>query len=122
MDIVFQLFFWVVIAQLYGALAIGTTGYFIFRLLNKQKKKIYLELLVLFVIMLGFDYLTLVFIRELEISIGNEQILALLDYDVNSIFDFDILNIVVAGIDTCIGYFVGFLLFKKLGCDGTDSS
>ena len=102
-----------VIEFLISSLSFGTCGYFMFRLF-KLKERIFLEIIILFLLLISWEYWLNSFLQKLDITIGNPEIIKLIGNNVNLLFATDFIDIIFALLQILLGYFLGK---KLLNCN-----
>jgi hypothetical protein len=106
---------WWALNLIVSAVTFGTVGYVIFKLLRGKDKYWYLGALITAIIFLCWDgYISRNIIKRLDISIGNETILKLLNYDVEKIFIVTPSDIAIIFVQMFIGFKIGQIVVNKL--------
>lgn len=114
MSIITELFLFGTIEIIFEILTFGTLGYFLFRFLNINEKRWYLEILSLIALYIVIDQGYNSFFKKLNISIDNKEVLDFFDYDIQSLFTFDVYDFFIMTAEIGFGYWIGKLMYRKI--------
>jgi len=95
-------------------IAWGSFGYIFFRFIGIKEKYWYWDCMLVFLILMLWEFILKAYFIKLEISIGNQEVLAFLDYDIKNLFRIDYLDFVFGALEILLGYLFGMLILKKL--------
>ncbi len=97
-----EMFFW------------GTGGYLLFRLLGVKEEYWIWDCLGLCVVFIFVQFWFCDLMINLDLSVGNKEVLDFFDNDINSLFRVEIFDIFSACAEIFFGYWIGKLILKKL--------
>ena len=93
------------------SLSFGTCGYLIFRSLKLKEKK-FLEISVLFVLLVLWEYWLNDFLGKLDLTIGNVEIIKLLGNNISPLFTVDLIDLLFSIFQIVFGYFLGKKMYS----------
>lgn len=92
----------------------GVCGYVFLKILGISDSGWYWKWVPVFIAFIGFELWTNAYLLKLDISIGNNRVLAILDNDVNTLFKMDTFDYIFGGLEIFVGYFIAMVLIKKI--------
>lgn len=97
------------------SITFGLLGYVIFKLLKGNDKYWYIGALFTSIIFLLWDgYISRNIVKKLDISIGNEIVLKLLNYDIGKIFEVTPSDVVIIFVQMFLGFKIGQIIVNKI--------
>lgn len=106
---------WWMFTLIIDSITFGLLGYIIFKLLKGNDKHWYIGALITSIVFLCWDgYISRNIVKKLDISIGNETILKLLNYDIGKIFEVAPSDIVIIFVQMFLGFKIGQIIIKKI--------
>ena len=110
-----------ILTCIYGAIELivtsivwGSFGYIFFRFIGVKEKYWYWDCMLVFILLMVWEISLNAYLTKLDISIGNQEVLAFLNYDVKGLFETDYLDFVLGGLEIFLGYMLGKFILKKL--------
>jgi hypothetical protein len=103
-----------IIETLLEIFAWGTFGYLFFRFIGVNEKHWRWDYLLITTLFVIYEYSSNYFLIKLDISIGNQELLKLLDNNVNSLFETDWSSILFCAAEVFAGYTLGKIILRKL--------
>lgn len=102
-----------IVAYLIDALAWGTVGYMFFRLIGIKEKYFVYDCLLVIIIYTFWEYWTLTFIEKLDITSGNEELLAFIGDDISYLFKMEFSDVVIGVLLIFGGYMLGMYMLRN---------
>ena len=113
MDIIIYTIIYGSIDIVFEAIGWGTFGYVFLRFLGFKEKYWYCNWLIIFLAFLFWDIWANTYLMKLDISIGNKEVLAFLDNDLDGLFGTDFFDIFFNATEIFLGYLIGRYIFKR---------
>ena len=114
MNMIISTFIYAVGIFILASIAWGSFGYFFFRLIGVKEKYWFFDCLLVYVIRMLWKFAIDAYLMKLDISIGNQEVLALINYDVKGLFMTDSLDFIICALEILLGYMLGKSILKKL--------
>ncbi len=92
----------------------GVCGYLILRTLKFRGKFLYIGLTIIYLLYMTWHYYGVKYMSELDISIGNQEVLKLIDYDVQGFFVVTVNDFILGAIQILIGYTLGRYVYDRI--------
>ncbi len=114
MSIVTQTVIYGVLETFLEALAWGLIGYFLSRGLRISARSWYVDLPIVMLLFLGWQFWTSSYFTELQISFGNGAFLDFLGGDASDLFAMGWFDVAFSLVEVCLGYFAARWLLTNL--------
>ena len=114
MSFVSELLFFVSFEIVLQVLAWGTVGFFLFRLAGVDERHWRRECLAIISVFLLSEYRWSCLLVQLDLSIGNQEVLAIIGDDLEVLFEPSYWDIIWGPLEIIPGYMFGRFIYKKL--------
>ena len=108
------------VESIFEALAWGLSGYVALRLLGIPRKYWYMEIPLITLVFVAWQYWTNSYLKSLHISIGNEDFLRFIGTDTSGLFRIDFFDYIFSLLQIFAGYFLIRWLTDRIGVAFTE--